>query len=316
MKILVVDDDDASRHLTASILRSAGHEVILAADGVEALAVARADVPDALLSDILMPRMDGYQLAREWKADTVLSRIPIVFLTASYTDPADARFALDLGAERFLTKPVEPDVLLDVVAEISEGTAGGPDASPPRIGEDEILREYSERLVRKLEHKVLELQASNAMLQTAMDQLSRELEVKTGLISELGGRNEDHGRDLEALRAHDAVGRALDGAEVVAIVVDVAGTVVHVSRGAQTLLACSASEACGSDFFESFVPAEVRDQRRKAFAVSLANERPACSTSVVSTRRGDTVAIAWTDYPWRDENGDIAGIVGVGLRIG
>ncbi|MDZ4063677.1 MAG: response regulator, partial [Coriobacteriia bacterium] len=115
MRVLVVDDDEAGRYLVASILESAGHDVIEAGDGFEALEKGRSEMPDVVISDILMPRMDGYQLAREWKVDEALARIPLVFLTASYTDPADEKFAVELGADGFLSKPVEPETLLETI---------------------------------------------------------------------------------------------------------------------------------------------------------------------------------------------------------
>lgn len=317
MRILVVDDDQAARHLVTSIARSAGHEVLTASDGAEALEVARTEPPELLVSDILMPRMDGYQLVREWKSDPALAPIPVVFLTASYTDSADERFAMDLGAERFLTKPVEPDVLLAVLAEVAEST--GPRGAAmaqrqPRIGEGEILREYSDRLVRKLEQKVIELQQSNNMLNAAMDALSTELQVKTALIEELGGRiDADHEREVDDLRAHDELGDAIDGAQVLAVVVDARGVVTYFGRGAERLTGFAADEVVGRDWFEVLVPAGERDARRSAMATLLASGGTDRNESVLTTARGERLTIAWTDVCWRDDSGDIAGVLAIGV---
>lgn len=312
VRVLVVDDDQTARYLAASIVRSAGHDVVTANDGAEALATARADVPDVLLSDILMPRMDGYQLAREWKADPLLAAVPIVFLTASYTDAADERFALDLGAERFLTKPVEPDVLIEVLAEIAEGAGREMRGRAPRIGEQEILREYSERLVRKLEHKVIELQQANELLTSAMNALSEELEVKTALIGELGGQIDGRDREMASLRAHDELGTAIDGALALAVVADVNGTVRYFGKGAERLTGYSAGEVVGRDWFDMMVPAEERDARRSAMASLLAAGGSDCSSSVIMTARGDRLDVVWTDHIWRNDNGDVAGVVTFG----
>ena len=89
MRVLVVDDEDAARYLIASLLKGHGYEVIEAVDGRDALAKARATDVDIIITDILMPNMDGYQLCREWKADEKLAEVPLVFYSATYTEPAD-----------------------------------------------------------------------------------------------------------------------------------------------------------------------------------------------------------------------------------
>ncbi|MBA4370431.1 MAG: hypothetical protein C0418_02495 [Coriobacteriaceae bacterium] len=316
VKILIVDDDQAARYLTASIVRSGGHEAVSASDGAEALEVARAQVFDVILSDILMPRMDGYQLARECKADSDLAAIPIVFLTASYTDPADERFALDLGAERFLTKPVEPDVLLDVLAELSEGATAS-HARGPRIEEQEILREYNERLVNKLERKVLELQEANRMLSAAMDTLSSELEVKSTLISELDGRVRGQVSDIEETMAARAVlEHAVQGASgLVMLVGDRYGRTEWVSKGTCLLTGYAEEELCGVDYFDVLVSEADRDARRTAYEALMTEGGCRTTDSEVLTRRGESVRLAWIDCAWRDDSGDICGVIGVGTPL-
>lgn len=315
MKILVVDDDKASRHLVTSVARSAGHEVISAGDGIEALETARADRPDMLLTDILMPRMDGYQLVREWKADPGLAGVPVVFLTASYTDSADERFAMDLGAERFLTKPVEPGVLLAVIEEIAEGKGTEMHNRVPRIGEREILREYSDRLVRKLEQKVIELERTNGLLSSTMETLATELQVKTALIDGLGGRIDGHERELDSLRAHDELGKAADAAALIVVVSDRTGAIRFFGKGAELLTGYPAAEAGGGDAFAFFVPEAGRDESRAAFAELLAEGGSGRFESEITTARGEMLRVGWIVSCWRGETGDIAGAIAVGVPL-
>ncbi|GAH48853.1 unnamed protein product, partial [marine sediment metagenome] len=89
MKILVVEDNEDSRNLLVKQLRAYGHEVTATADGVEALEQALAQPPDIIVSDILMPKMDGYQLCRECKQNEQLKNIPFIFYTATYTREED-----------------------------------------------------------------------------------------------------------------------------------------------------------------------------------------------------------------------------------
>ncbi len=116
--IMIVDDNRHNHYLMGSILRASGHEVIPVYNGAEALAVARQNRPDLIIADIFMPVMDGFTLCREWKADERLKSIPFVFYTARYTSPKDEQFALSLGAERFLTKPQQARVLMEIVQKL------------------------------------------------------------------------------------------------------------------------------------------------------------------------------------------------------
>jgi CheY-like chemotaxis protein len=94
MKILAVDDKPENLYLLQALLRGHGHVVDSATNGLDALELAQRSNSDVIVSDILMPRMDGFQLCRELKMDERLRHIPFVFYTATYTDPADAAFGL------------------------------------------------------------------------------------------------------------------------------------------------------------------------------------------------------------------------------
>ncbi len=98
-RVLVVDDKPENLDLLRALLQGHGHQVEEARHGAEALVKARQAPPELIVSDLLMPVMDGYTLLRQWKADPRLKPIPFVVYTATYTDPKDEQLALDLGAD-------------------------------------------------------------------------------------------------------------------------------------------------------------------------------------------------------------------------
>jgi len=177
-RVLIADDNPRNNYLLEAILKGNGYEVVPAQNGAEALDRAREAPPDLIVTDILMPVMDGFELCRQWKADAVLKTIPFIFYTATYTDPKDEKFALSLGADRFLTKPQKPDALLRAIQEVLAGTGGKtPGAQGPLEGDEmEVLRQYNEVLFRKLEKKIQELETEIAERKTAEQQ--RELVIR------------------------------------------------------------------------------------------------------------------------------------------
>jgi DNA-binding response OmpR family regulator len=117
--ILVADDDDDVRDLVAFRLQRAGFEVVEARDGQEALRLARERVPDLCLLDVMMPRLDGYELTRELRSSQGLDGIPIVLLTASVQDAAVSK-GFEAGADDYIKKPFSPQELLTRVSAMLE----------------------------------------------------------------------------------------------------------------------------------------------------------------------------------------------------
>ena len=131
-KVLIVDDDGDSLRLLQAWLTRGGFEVTAAGNGAEALEAAQKNPPDLVVSDILMPVMDGFDLCRKWKADERLRHIPFVFYSANYTKPEDVKFGLDAGADRFVVKPQRREDLLRALADaLKKTTPSGPEKAGP-----------------------------------------------------------------------------------------------------------------------------------------------------------------------------------------
>lgn len=160
MKFLVVDDNADARALLKAILAGNGHSVELAENGAQALEKAAVSLPDMIISDILMPVMDGFVLCEKVRSDAKFKQIPFVFYTATYTDAKDEEFALKIGADRFIVKPAEPEefmkIIHDVVRNVRETSINN--GRPGLKDKKEFLKLYNQRLVNKLEKKMLSLE--------------------------------------------------------------------------------------------------------------------------------------------------------------
>jgi len=159
MNILVVDDNEDSRIILKKSLESVGYIVEVATNGEEAMKVAKESPPEMIITDILMPVMDGFNLCREWKKDDQLKEIPFIFYTATYTDSRDEELALSLGADRFIVKPLEVEEFTKIVKSvIKDAEKDKVEPKKPALKEGkQLYRLYSERLVKKLEKKMLDL---------------------------------------------------------------------------------------------------------------------------------------------------------------
>lgn len=121
-RVLACDDDPVILRLLQVNLELEGYEVLLAHDGQEAVDVALAELPDLIVLDIMMPRMDGYQAVERLKSTPTTMHIPVVFLSAK-AQPSDISRGRDYGVTDYLTKPFDPSDLLDVVARLARAKA-------------------------------------------------------------------------------------------------------------------------------------------------------------------------------------------------
>ncbi|MGC9384409.1 MAG: HD domain-containing phosphohydrolase [Kosmotogaceae bacterium] len=178
-KVLIIDDIDENRYLLHSLFKNHDWNVIEACDGADGLEKAQKELPDLIISDLLMPVMDGYTLLRKCKESEQLKEIPFVVYTATYTDQQDKQLAFDLGADAFIIKPMDPKEFMEKIDDLLEtskidkssnktsSTAGG-----------NHYKEYSEVLVHKLEKKIKELEEANKKFE---EEITKRKEIEEEL---------------------------------------------------------------------------------------------------------------------------------------
>ena len=170
-----------------------GYPVVTAINGKEALEKIQAERPALVITDILMPRMDGFTLAQSIRTSPKTSPIPLIFLSATYVTPEDKQFALSLGAVRFLEKPVDTEEFLLTVAEI---LTQGPSTLPPPLSKTEFYQGYCERLEGKLKHKNTQIVRTERLLQTLPDE---QKPAFVALLSEARAHREEIQAELDQL---------------------------------------------------------------------------------------------------------------------
>src|SRR4030067_1038086 len=121
--LLIVEDDPDILKLLDTTLTFRGYRVITAHNGKEGLEVIQGERPAIVIADIMMPKLDGFGLVHRLRIDPETRDIPVVFITATYVAPEDKEFALNIGATRFIQKPVDLDELLAMIMELSKQNA-------------------------------------------------------------------------------------------------------------------------------------------------------------------------------------------------
>jgi CheY-like chemotaxis protein len=184
--LLVVDDIPNILELIETALKfKGGYRVVTARNGEEALEAIQRERPDLIVTDILMPKLDGFNLVHRLRLDAETRNIPVVFLSATYIAPEDKTFAVLIGATRFLEKPIDIDLMMRTITELltqSEATL------PIPLNELEFYEGYRERLKIKLDQKIKQIVRIERILPTISEDERKSF--MTSLISNIEERDE------------------------------------------------------------------------------------------------------------------------------
>jgi PAS domain S-box-containing protein len=296
MKILIVDDDTGSQNILRQTFMTAAFETVVASDGLEALQKMEEVLPDLIISDILMPRMDGFELCRRCKADQRYSRIPFLFLTATYLDARDEKLARDIGVARYLAKPMMPEDLLRIVREVLSAPpdVSGGDREAQPLSEQTYLRLHAEVVSRKLEQKIAELEHVNQEL---------ERDIAARKRTERALRNSEH--RFRTLTIHAPVG---------IYETDAQGNCTFVNRQWCDLSGTSPAETLGRRWAQSVHPAD-----RESIAATWPGDALAGGHWKMDYRfvtpAGKITWVQGAAVALRDEIGRVVGFLGTGLDI-
>jgi PAS domain S-box-containing protein len=176
MNILIVDDRPINLKLLRFVLESEEHQVIEARDGKEALAILDSRSVDAIISDVLMPNMDGFRFCLEVRKHARFHALPFVVYTSTYSSSGDRQLAFNAGADCYLIKPAPDAVILKTLAEAVEKAAKRTGGPAPTESNVDVIKQYNTALVSKLEERNVELEGANASLRASEERFRGTLE--------------------------------------------------------------------------------------------------------------------------------------------
>lgn len=287
-KVLVVEDNKLDRTLLGEMLTYKNYVLEVASDGFEALKSAKSSKPDIIISDIMMPVMDGFTLLRELKKDETTKHIPLVFYSAHYVDEKDKELALKLGASGFVFKPVEFKELINKIESVlGEYETGLVKPEEPSFRtEEEYLKQYSERIIRKLEEKVLELEQETVERKWAFEELGRALNERENFMETIPG---------------------------IVFAADINGNMVRWNRKLAEVTGLAGNEIMGGHVPELFA-----EQDRAAITGMVGKvleEGYAEFEAGIIGKNGALIPYRLTVTALKDESGKINGLIGVGIDM-
>ena len=293
MKILIVDDIEVNLALLEARLEEGGYEVTSAMNGVEALEILKTDSIDMIISDILMPKMDGYQLCRECKNDDTLRKIPFIFYTATYTDKKDEEFALSLGADRFIVKPMEHKHFMEIIEEVLKNHKKGlltPFETPAEKKEAVYLKQYSERLIKKLEQKMLDLKSEITQRKLAEENLRETNEFLKNILN--------------------------SSSSISIVSTDLEGNVLFWNKGSENIFGYKAEEIVGRQKIDIlYHDDETKKVVKETRPLIFGNKKGISIDIKEATKDGRELWINLSLTPRFDEENNVIGVLGIGKDI-
>ncbi|MFZ2632622.1 MAG: response regulator [Desulfosalsimonadaceae bacterium] len=297
MKILIVDDDRSNLMMLAALLTTSGYAISQADNGETALKILREEKIDLIISDILMPVMDGYCLCRECKKDEKLRNIPLIFCSGTYTSEKDEKLAVKFGAEAFISKPFKSQDLLNTINRVMENIGNG-HINIPGIQNDEekgVYQLYSERLIKKLEEKMQDLDKQKMAL---------EMEVAERIKAE-----------KRLIEYRDFTETLFNAAPGIVLILDTEGRILRFNPYMELVSGYRLEDVKGRYWVDVFAPENGSKRFSAEDAADHNQEIPTGNLSSIITRTGEKREIMWFDAVLKNGDGKIIGLLAVGQDI-
>ncbi len=276
MNILVVDDDGTNRRLLRVKLEEVGHRVFEAEDGMQAFEVLAREPVEGIISDVLMPNVDGYRFCLEVRKNACLCSLPFIIYTSTFASPGDERLALEAGADDYLKKPAPTEALVQALERAAATRSHSRPYRPALREELYLVRGYSDLLVKKLEEKHHDLQQQTEQL--------RQSEGRSRLLAAIVESSEDA-----------IISQSLDG------------TVLSWNDGAVRLLGYTAGEMIGKSVL-LLIPPDRLEEWQEQFGQAKRGVHVSGIETVRLRKNGRRVEVAFKLSPIKEEKGEIVAL--------
>ncbi|MBU1108884.1 MAG: response regulator [Candidatus Riflebacteria bacterium] len=311
IEILVVEDSSTQAQKLKHLLESHQFHVTLAVDGKQALEKIAEQIPDLVLTDIVMPVMNGYELCRQIKDSESTINIPVILLT-SLANPEDVLEGLACGADNFITKPFSGDYLLSHIEQILANRRLVK-VERVRIGV-EIVFGGKRRFITADQQQMLSL-----LLSTYEAAAQRNVElIKTqeklhALNDHLEELVEERTNELQSQR--DFAETLINTAQAVILLLDQQGKIVHFNPYFAELSGYCLEEVLGKNWFDIFLTEGDRDKVAKLFAKAVVGNQTIGNVNTIICKDGSKREIEWYDKTIKDKNGQVTGLLAIGQDI-
>lgn len=172
--LLIVEDDPDILRLLKATLTFRGYHVVTACNGREGLEAVRQEHPALIIADIMMPKLDGFGLVHRLRIDPETRDIPVIFITATYVAPEDREFSLNIGVTRFIQKPVDLEMFLQMIAELLQQGRG---AGMEPLREVNFYEGYRTRLEAKLAQRNKQIAREERLVGTLSEEEEHALQA-------------------------------------------------------------------------------------------------------------------------------------------
>ena len=278
-KVLIVDDSPTQSFRIKIMLEELGFDVIEAHSGKTAIDIALEENPDIILSDILMPEMDGFEFCHLLRSDYGLTEIPVILQSSSYQSSEDRDFGLDIGADAFIPKGFSPEQMAKLIHQVINKKKNKKSNSSTQIGK--AKQPFDELHAQRMLYKLLE---ETSMLEKANETIKAE-------------RN----------RAQ----KYLDVASVVMVAFDNNGVVSMINPRGSQVLGKKAEEIINQNWFDTFIPRGQAENVKEYYEKFVFNNccEDFCIEYPVLNSHGEERLITWHNSVLPDEKGEQIGIL-------
>lgn len=310
-EILVVEDSPTQAQILKHFLEARKFQVKLAGNGLKALEMIAEKKPDLVISDIVMPEMNGYELCRQIKDGVDTNDIPVILLT-SLTNPEDVLEGLACGADNFITKPFNEDYLLSHIDQILANRKFIK-VERVRIGV-EIFFAGKRRFITADQQQMLSLLLSTyeAAAQRNVELIKTQQELQT-LNDHLEEIVEERTSELQNQR--DFAETLINTAQAAILLLDPQGKIVHFNPYFAEISGYRLEEVVGKDWFTVFLPENEQKHTADLFIRAIKGEPTIGNVSAIICKNGSRRDFEWYDKTIKDINGQVTGLLAIGQDI-